>query len=114
MTCKNYLKNLFIGLLFMAILVYGFGFREPLLQGNERAIFIALSFLSCLLFPFSRQAIEVVALKFTTRESWNTGFYQESPAKNGLYAFYYGFCFIVAIPIGCLYLIYLLVLKKAA
>jgi len=114
MTFGYYLKNVFIGLACFAIFVYGFGFRSDILQGTELQLFVAVTFASCLLFPFSRMAIEVFALKHTTRESWSTGIFMESPGKNGLYAFYFGFCFIVAIPIGIGYLVYLLALKKAA
>ncbi|HHL2560734.1 TPA: colicin E1 family microcin immunity protein [Yersinia enterocolitica] len=107
---KYYIKNIFWGFLFFGAVYYQWN-KDP--ENTKLTILLATAFFSCFLYPLAKKAIEVVALKFTKKEFWHTGFFIETPAKNGLYVLYYGVCFTVAIPVGLIYLAYLISLKKA-
>ncbi|AEN65112.1 Colicin E1 (microcin) immunity protein [Enterobacter soli] len=109
MTLKYYLGNLCWGLVVFGIIAFGW---HDELQTTTMKIFMVLAMLSGLIFPFAKKAIERIALKYSTREQWTTGFYTETPMKNGLYAFYFMLIFVVAIPVGVIYLLYLAISKK--
>lgn len=110
MTLKYYLGNLCLGLVMFGIIAFGWH-DEP--QTTTMRTLMGLGLLSGLIFPFANKAIERIALKYSTRGQWTTGFYTETPMKNGLYAFYFMLIFVVSIPIGVIYLLYLAVSKKA-
>ncbi|WP_312691694.1 colicin E1 family microcin immunity protein [Kosakonia sp.] len=110
MTAKYYCKNIFWGLFFLA----GFAWAwSQDMQDRVSQYFFVLSLLSCPLYPFAKKGVETLALRFTTRAFWQRGYFTETPGKNGLYALYYGACFLFAIPLGLGYLLYLLLNKKA-
>lgn len=105
-----YFRNIHWGLIIYLIAVYLM--REDFDEPNGKVLLISL-LINCLLFPFAKKAIEEVALKFSTRESWMTGVYVETPMKNGIYAIYYMAVFIAAFPVSVAYLLYSLTRKKA-
>ncbi|WP_442956345.1 colicin E1 family microcin immunity protein [Pantoea sp. USMM078] len=45
--------------------------------------------IGCFLFPLSKFTIERVALKYTTRKFWTTGFFADDIGKSGLVAIYW-------------------------
>jgi uncharacterized membrane protein len=108
---KYYLKNIHWGLIIFGIAVYLT--RDDFNEAKTK-IFLVISFFNCLLFPFAKRTTEMLALKYSTRESWSTGFYTETSMKNGVYAIYYMAVFIAAIPASVAYLLYLLTRKKTA
>ena len=112
MYIKYFVKNLIISVgIFILFFTNWFGGKAFIESTNP--IFLTLGVFSILLFPFSRMIIEKTALRFTTPEFWTTGFFTESPGKNGLYAIFYVACTILAIPIFAIYLIYI-AFKKVA
>ncbi|MGQ5716846.1 colicin E1 family microcin immunity protein [Enterobacter cloacae] len=110
MTLKYYLGNFYWGLVLFGIIAFVWH-DEP--QTTTMKTFLGLALLSGLIFPFAKRAIERIALKYSTTEQWTTGFYTETPMKNGLYAVYFMLIFVAAIPVGVIYLLYLAVSKKA-
>ncbi|MEY1194706.1 colicin E1 family microcin immunity protein [Providencia rettgeri] len=103
MSKKYYMKNMGWGLFGCALFLW-------LCRNESTQNYILIStFLiaSALLYPFSKKAIEVVALTFTNEKFWNTGFFANTALKSGIYAIYYMFCFIFAIPIGLIFIIFL-------
>lgn len=73
-----YFRNIHWGLIIYFIAVYLM--REDLDQPDVKVLLVIL-LINSLLFPFAKKAIEKLALKFSTRESWMTGFYTETPMK---------------------------------
>lgn len=110
MTQKYYLSNVHWGLIIFGIATY-------LLREDAHEVMIkfliGIFFLSALLFPFAKKGVETFALKYTTHKSWTTGFYTETPAKNGIYAMFYMVIYAVTIPVAVIYLLYLASTKKA-
>lgn len=105
MTIGYYFKNFIWGGLFVIFSLYN------LVRYPERSHAMEILIFSCfssILFPFAKIAIEKTALTFTKAEFWYKGFFQDGVGKNGILACYYLFCFAISIPIGFLYLIYLL------
>lgn len=102
MTKAFYLKYVIYGSLWgcLAAYVYYSGFNH----GHSIGMYLIFA-ISALLFPLAKRLIEMVALKYTTREFWSRGLFVETPAKNGLYALYHMACFVVSIPLGLLYLL---------
>ncbi|AFJ55326.1 colicin immunity family protein [Pseudomonas fluorescens A506] len=112
MHIKYYFQNLIISAgIFILFFTDWFGGEAFVERSNPT--FLTLGICSTFLFPFSRMIIEKTALRFTTREFWTTGLFTESPGKNGLYAIFYVAGTILAIPIFCIYSIYM-ALKKVA
>lgn len=103
---KYYLNNLLISLSLLALGLTVWFYNEPLYEAVNLS-YLAISFCSALLFPFSRKFIEDTCLRFTSREFWTTGLLTESPGKNGLYVIYFFICMATAIPFGGVFLIYL-------
>lgn len=105
-----YLKNIIWGALFFILFLYQWYTTS---QDNTYKYLMIFSAISFPLFPLSKKAIEDTALKVTKKEFWHKGIFKDDIGKNGLYAIYYSVCFVLAIPIGIPYLIYLII-KKAA
>ncbi|HHR6116721.1 hypothetical protein GKR59_15915 [Providencia alcalifaciens] len=107
--CKEYyLKNIGWG-------VFGCILFLWLCRGEPTQSYILISvFLiaSALFYPFSKKAIELVALTFTGKNFWNTGIFANTALKSGIYAIYYMFCFIFSIPIGLIFIIFSLSKKS--
>lgn len=103
MTFKYYLINFFYGLIMTCIIVYVY--RDDVYSNTYLMEFVAL-IISLLFYPLSRKITEDIALKFSTREFWNQGFFIETCGKSGAYAMYYLFCFVFSIPLGVIFIIY--------
>lgn len=108
MTRKYYFKNLISGLIL-------FSFISFILMKNHESLRLqllwGLSLINAFLYPVAKLVVERIALKFTEREFWYVGFFKDDIGKNGLYAIYWLFCFMFAIPLGIIY--FLLNIKKA-
>lgn len=99
---EYYLKNIYIGLFFLCVyLIKEWGE----LFDRDTILFIFV-IVSCFLTPFSKYFIELIASKLTTRDFWNTGIFIDTPGKMGGFALYYLFCFVAAIPLSIIYLIF--------
>lgn len=103
MTFKYYFINIGWGV-FFALISFYFWYEKPD-EANNLEILI-VSIISLLFYPLSKKLIEDIALKFSTREFWNQGFFMETCGKSGAYAMYYLFCFVFAIPLGIVFIIY--------
>ncbi|CRY53588.1 Colicin E1 (microcin) immunity protein [Yersinia intermedia] len=100
---KYYIKNIFWGLVFVAIAYY-YWQEDPV---NKKTILIFyFSVINCFLYPFSKKLIEHIVLKFTKKEFWQQDFFTSS-VGGSLQAILFLFCFISSIPFGILYIIHL-------
>ncbi|WP_423890100.1 colicin E1 family microcin immunity protein [Edwardsiella tarda] len=104
MNLRYYIRNICWGLFIALISLYQWT-QNPIDTTNQYMLVFSIA--SAPLLPFSKKAIECFALKFTKESFWHKGFFSEDIGKNGLYAIYYLACFILAIPIGLPYSIYL-------
>lgn len=103
MTFKYYLKNIVLGLIPVVVALQGW-----LTDHSDKSLLILLvSMLSCLLLPFSRKMTEIICLKFTSKEFWNRDFFTSS-VGGSLQAILFLFCFVFAIPISVMFLIFLI------
>jgi len=109
MTLKDYLRHFIWGAVLFGIIVYTL-WDKPRTETIEGLYLLAACCM--LLFPFAKQCIEQIALRYTRTEDWTSGIWIETPAKNGIYAMYYMLLFTIAIPLGAGYVIYLAVSKK--
>lgn len=109
MTWSYYFKNIGWAIFFLALVIYDCN-KNP--ENNKMQLLLAVSIPSSLLYPFCKIGVETLALKFTKKEFWHRGLFKDTSGKSGLYALYYLFCFIFAIPIGISFIIYLLAFKK--
>ncbi|WP_425270682.1 colicin E1 family microcin immunity protein [Pantoea wallisii] len=71
-----------------------------------------ISIFNTFLYPFSKEMVETIALKYTTREYWHRGIWYDTPAKNPVYATYYIFCYLIAIPASAVYFLMTVFSKK--
>ena len=110
MTWKYYLVSSIWGLTFLGFIIY---IRSRDRENTILQWIMIAGFFSCFLYPFAKNAIENLALRFTTREFWNTGILADGVGKNSLVLFYYALCFALAIPLGLPRLIYLGFKRKA-
>lgn len=109
MTWGYYLKNIGWALFFLALLIYDWN-KDP--EEKKMQALLIMSVPSSILYPFCKIGIETLVLRFTTKEFWHRGFFKDTSGKSGLYALYYLFCFVFAIPIGLLYITYLIGFKR--
>lgn len=103
MSKKYYIENLVWGVIGFCVFGYVWFFGSDLSEGGRVGLIFA-STLSALLFPFSKKYIEDLALSLTDEKFWKTGFFIETPGKNGLYALFYFFCFVFSIPLGVIFI----------
>ncbi|WP_145517481.1 colicin E1 family microcin immunity protein [Yersinia mollaretii] len=101
MNKKYYIKNIFWGLLFVAITYYAWQ-ESP--DNKKITLLFYTSIISCVLYPFSKKLIEDITLKFTKKEFWQQDFFTSS-VGGSLQAILFLFCFVFAIPFGLVYLI---------
>lgn len=96
MTIKYYAYNMFWGYFMAASILYlSHGDNEPRVIALQ-----ILSSVSALLFPYSKFLMENIALKYTNKEFWETGFFKDGVPKTYLITLYVIFTFITAIPLG--------------
>lgn len=107
---KYYMKNIHWGLLVYLVLVFVLrdDFDNPLVR-----LFLIIGFISAFTFPVAKFFLEGVSLRYYSKEYWTKGLYTETPMKSGIYAMYYMFVFLMAIPI-CIITIIMFVLKRTA
>lgn len=111
MEVKCYLKDLAWGVILFCSVLYVF-YLEADKASYEFYGGLLFFGLNALLFPFSKRGVESLVLRYTSRRFWTTGFFMESPAKNGAYALFYVLCFFFAIPFGVIYLVWFLLGKR--
>jgi hypothetical protein len=111
MTLKDYLNSFIPGFIMFGVMLYTL-WDKPLTTLIQ--ILYLLAVFCLLMFPFAKQCIERIALRYTRPEDWTTGVWVETPAKNGIYAMYYMLLFAIAIPLGAGYLIYLAINRKTS
>ncbi|HGL4164796.1 Cki family colicin immunity protein [Citrobacter koseri] len=99
MTFRYYLKNIVWGVLPLFMSLYDWFNNPDSALSFYLLLFCAVSFF---LYPFSKVTIENLFLKFTTKEFWHSGFFQETQAKPALEAVFFCICYILAIPVGLL------------
>lgn len=75
-------------------------------------IYLFIMLISLSLFPMAKLLIESIALKYTTREFWNRGFFLDSPGRMSIIMVYDWICFAVAIPLGVICIIYFRMKKE--
>ncbi|MEW5291133.1 colicin E1 family microcin immunity protein [Erwinia papayae] len=101
MTKNYFIKNIPWGIICFVAISYIF---HDDWKKSSYVIIVVYSAASCLLYPSSKFFIEKLALKFTSRKFWESGYFSEDIGKYGLYAIYFLFCFIFAIPFNVFYL----------
>lgn len=111
MNVKYYLRYIFWGLLPTSVVIF-----KLIKHQND---FISNPFLYALianttLFPFSRYAIEFIALKFTTKEFWYKGGFNIPFVSMKLEILYDFICYILAIPMGLLGIFITIKQKRAS
>ncbi|ECZ5471043.1 colicin transporter [Salmonella enterica subsp. enterica serovar Oslo] len=70
-----------------------------------RLLFWGISLSGMVLYPVAKWFIENIALKFTPRHFWNSGFFADTPGKMGLLAVYTGTVFILSLPLSLIYML---------
>lgn len=110
MNVTEYLKNLLWPVTIFIIISLNF-YLDP---GDKlwRAIWY-ISIFNTFLYPFSKKMVEIIALKFTTSDYWHSGIWFDTPAKNPVYAIYYLFCYLIAIPASVIYFIITIIKSKS-
>ncbi|WP_222618805.1 colicin E1 immunity protein [Serratia sp. JUb9] len=98
---KYYFKNLLNGLTTAIMLIIAMYFYPSFPMSYAVPVLLSCA----LLMPFSKKMIEDIALRYTSEEFWNTGIFKDDIGKNGLYAMFYLLCFILAIPLGLIYIL---------
>jgi hypothetical protein len=78
MTLKDYLRHFIWGAVLFGIIVYTLWdkSRTETIEG-----LYLLAACCMLMFPFAKQCIEQIALRYTRTEDWTTGIWMETPAK---------------------------------
>jgi len=95
---------------FFTALYYIYSFQDMV----NIALSLILSILSFLLYPCAKKSIETAALQFTSEEFWHRGLFADTIGKNGVLILYYAFCYVMALPLGALYLLALFLRNKKA
>jgi hypothetical protein len=108
---KYYLKNIVISLFYAAIGAAVWSYNNEF-SSRENIFFFVFLMSSIPLFPLARWLVESVALKFSRKEFWMTGIFKDDIGKNGIYALYYFFIMVMAIPLGLVKLICITVKKR--
>lgn len=96
MTARYYFKKLATAFICL-VAVYLEWEKSP--QSLKMQYLLLYSIFSCPLYPYTLYALEKIALKFTTKQFWHTGFFNDDVGKNGIVAIYCVFCFIFSIPL---------------
>lgn len=111
MTKAYYWKSQVWGVTYFFIaLYYIYSFQDMV----NIALSLILSILSFLLYPCAKKGTEMAALQFTSEEFWHRGLFADTIGKNGVLILYYAFCYVMALPLGALYLLALFLRNKKA
>ncbi|HGM5489436.1 TPA: colicin E1 family microcin immunity protein [Serratia fonticola] len=100
MTWSYYLKNIFWGLFYTSAVCSAW-YKNP--ESERLTVILTLSGISCFLFPFSKKLIEIIALKYSTKEFWQQDFFVSS-VGGSVQVIYDLFCLVFAVPLAILYL----------
>lgn len=103
MNRRYYLNNVIWGVIGFCVFGYIWIFRSDV-SGWPLMGLILAALLSAILFPLAKKAVEDVALAYTEKKFWSTGFFVESPGKNGLYALFYLSCFVLSVPLAIVFI----------
>ncbi|QIC88834.1 hypothetical protein F0336_21310 [Serratia liquefaciens] len=111
MTKAYYWKSQVWGVAYFFIALYYIYIFQP---SVNVPLSLVAAILSLLLYPCAKKAIETVALQFTSEAFWHRGLFADTIGKNGVLILYYAFCFVMALPLGGLYLLALFLRNKKA
>ncbi|EMH5182048.1 colicin E1 family microcin immunity protein [Serratia marcescens] len=111
MTKAYYWKSQVWGVTYFFIALYYIHLFQP---SVNVPLSLVAAILSLLLYPFAKKAIETAALQFTSEEFWHRGLFADTIGKNGVLILYYAFCYVMALPLGTLYLLALFLRNKKA
>lgn len=111
MTKGYYWKSQIWGVVcFFTALYYLYSFQDNV----DVTRYLIIAILSFLLYPYAKKGIETFALRFTSNAFWHRGLFADTIGKNGALVVYYAFCFVMALPIGIIYLFSLFMGNKKA
>ncbi|MBQ4924271.1 colicin E1 family microcin immunity protein [Citrobacter sp. Cc139] len=101
-TLKYYLKNSVWSVIVIGVFLYAW-INNP---DNTLSFLLLLAIcINSLLFPFSKYIIQRNALLFSKKEFWQRDFFI-NPTGGSLVVIFEFFCFILAIPVCLLFLIF--------
>lgn len=100
MTWGYYLKNIGWGIFYTSA-AYGAWYKNP--ESERLTLILILSVISCILVPFSKKFIEIIALKYSTQEFWQQDFFVSS-VGGSVRVIYDLFCLVFAIFLSAIYL----------
>ncbi|MDI9221011.1 colicin E1 family microcin immunity protein [Pantoea sp. EA-12] len=90
---KYYIKNFPKGFIILSAYTY-FWYNA---EDCARLDWVLLYFIiGCFLFPYSKLAIEKIALRYTSEEFWNTGFFANDIGKSGIIAIYWLLAYVMS------------------
>lgn len=111
MTKAYYWKNQVWGVTYFFIALY----YIHIFQANVNTpLSLVAAILSLLLYPCAKKSIETVALQFTSEAFWHRGLFVDTIGKNGVLILYYALCYVLALPLGALYLFALFLRNRKA
>lgn len=99
---QYYVINLIWGVVMFCVCVCAW-YGLPGTGGRALSKEIVFYGVSAVLYPFSKKFLEEIALSFTSKEFWYSGFFKEGTAKNNVYVIYYAFCYILAVPFSFMF-----------
>ncbi|CAI1237125.1 MULTISPECIES: colicin E1 family microcin immunity protein [Serratia] len=111
MTKAYYWKSQVWGVTYFFIALYYIHIFQP---SVNVPLSLVAAILSLLLYPCAKKGIETAALQFTSEAFWHRGLFVDTIGKNGVLILYYAFCYVLALPLGALYLFALFLRNKKA
>lgn len=103
---KYFVKNSLTGFLFLIVAIASLYTGDELFYKDVRLVIFMV--LSTLLYPFSRYLIQATAYKLKSPIFWKKAFLLHYSDISGITALFAFFCMVFAIPIGSIYLIYII------
>ncbi|MDU4093055.1 MAG: colicin E1 family microcin immunity protein [Pantoea sp.] len=105
MSAKYYATHFIFGLIMLAAAGSPW-IHNPGHPGNQLIALVAL--INCLLYPFPKLVLEVLALKIVSKAFWEKRFFAIDPVGNTkIRAIYWVFSFIFAVPVCVLSLFFM-------
>ena len=103
---KYFVKNSLTGFLFLIVAIVAFYTGDKLFYKDVGLVIFMI--LSTLLYPLSRYLIQATAYRFNSQIFWRKAFLLHYSDISGVTALFAFFCIVFAIPIGSIYLIYII------
>lgn len=103
---KYFVKNSLTGFLFLIVAIVAFYTGDELFYRDVRLVVFMV--LSTLLYPLSRYLIQATAYRFKSPIFWKKAFLLHYSDISGVTALFAFFCIAFAIPIGSIYLTYMI------